>query len=121
MSVINLTPHDITVRGPEGETIVLEASGTVARILHTEHPGAEPVSLGGFRVPARRHVPLAEGVLVHLPEPVEGITYVVSALCLDAAQRAGRTDVVAPGTGPNDGAIREGGRIIAITRLVRAV
>jgi hypothetical protein len=45
--------------------------------------------------------------------------YIVSGMVLSALYGT-RPDVLAPGTGPNDGAIRDAsGRIVAVTRLVR--
>ena len=115
-NIINLTPHDITIDA-NGDRITIEASGAIARLI-TPSPEGKPVRVSGFTLPTRQHV--GEGALDGLPDPVEGTFFVVSALCLDAARRQGRTDVLAPGTGPKDGAIREGGRIVAITRFVRA-
>ena len=54
-----------------------------------------------------------------LPPPVPGTIYVVSAMV--AARCAGRDDVFAPGTGPQDAAIRDaGGQVYAVTRLIQA-
>lgn len=61
----------------------------------------------------------AWGVVEGLPGPevAPGAVYIVSLLVLDRC--AGRDDVVAPATGPNDGARRnEKGQIAAVTRLV---
>jgi len=55
------------------------------------------------------------------PEP--GLVYIVSAMVGAALREAGvsRPDVLCPGTGPQDGAIRDPeGRIQAVTRLIRA-
>jgi hypothetical protein len=47
--------------------------------------------------------------------------YIVSLVVARHPDVVGRYDVVCPGTGPNDGAIRdEQGRIVAVTRLIRA-
>jgi hypothetical protein len=61
---------------------------------------------------------VTEGI-VGLPEPQPGVIFVTSAIVAEAATKAGRRDVLAPGTGPNDGAIRENGQVVAVTRLVR--
>jgi hypothetical protein len=59
------------------------------------------------------------GEIEGLPSASDDTIYIVSML---VAQRcAGRRDVFCPGTGPNDGCIRdEKGRIQAVTRLIRA-
>jgi hypothetical protein len=47
------------------------------------------------------------------------VLYVVGTMV--AARAGDRGDVVSPGTGPADGAVRDAdGRIVAVTRLVRA-
>jgi len=113
MNIINCTPHAITLRA-DGTDTVLAPSGTVARVSST--PGALETVPG---VP----VPVAGvqtfGGIEGLPEPVPGTLFVVSAMVL-AALRGSRPDVVGPGTGPNDGAVRnEKGHVVAVTRLVR--
>ena len=58
------------------------------------------------------------GPVVGLPDPQPGVVLLVSTLVLGHV--VGRTDVMAPATGPTDDAIREGGQVVAVTRLVRA-
>jgi hypothetical protein len=59
------------------------------------------------------------GAVVGLPDPVDGVLLVVSQLV--AGRVPDRDDVVSPGTGPADGAVRDAqGRVCAVTRLVRA-
>ena len=59
------------------------------------------------------------GDIQGLPEPQEGVLFVVSALVLSAAKAAGRTDCVAPATGhPN--CIRDAkGFILSVPGFVR--
>ena len=108
-NIVNLTPHPLTLKSASGE-VVLPPSGTVARV--TASPG--PVkAVEGFPVPC--HAPDTFGAVEGLPAPVEGTFYVVSALVGAAAPRS---DVLTPGTGPNDNPIRnEKGHVVAVTRL----
>jgi hypothetical protein len=58
-----------------------------------------------------------EGLPPFLP-PEEGIFFIVSALVGAHMSVRGRGDVLVPGTGPRDGAIRDNkGHIVAVTRL----
>ena len=113
-TLINCTPHAITLRAADGTDTVIPPSGTVARVSST--PGALETVAG---VP----VPVAGcqtfGGVEGLPEPTPGTMVIVSALVLSAL-RGSRPDVIGPGTGPNDAAVRnEKGHIVAVTRLVR--
>lgn len=114
--IINLTPHPVTLRRPDGSdlTVVPRSSeeGGPARVAQT--PGTEIGCANGVPIYSS-HV---WGDVVGLPPPCDDTLYVVSSLVLSRV--SGRDDVVAPGTGPNDGAVRnEKGHIVAVTRLVR--
>ncbi|MBO6281953.1 MAG: hypothetical protein J6N49_05440 [Alphaproteobacteria bacterium] len=52
------------------------------------------------------------GEIINLPEPEDGVKYIVSALVLSAAKAQGRTDCVAPATGHPDCKRSEDGKII---------
>lgn len=136
--IVNLTPHSITLRAPDGAEYIYPSTG-VARVSST--PGA----LANIGLP----VPVASatvfGEIVGLPAaelacgcgagadcpgvhdpagcPHYVVTYYVVSALVGAALRASgsmRADVLCPGTGPNDGAIRnDAGHIVAVTRLVR--
>jgi hypothetical protein len=60
------------------------------------------------------------GRVVGLPEAQPDTLYIVSLAVLFALHASGSTrqDVVAPGIGPTDHPIWEGGKIVAVTRLV---
>lgn len=108
MKLINLTPHDIIIRLPDRDRVI-PASGTVARVATSHELVGEidgiPVSVQTF------------GQIEGLPEPRDGVFYIVSAIVLSAAKELGRTDVVAPDTAR---AIRnEAGQIVAVPGLVR--
>lgn len=140
MKLVNLTPHSIVLQATDGSRITIEPSGTIARVSSTPGPLLQSGVPGFYGVYGTLKVP------VHGPSvlgPVEGIPpqdrwieptpeypsgyydgiqdalYIVSGTVL-AALGSSRPDVVAPGTGPNDGAIRnDKGQIEAVTRLVR--
>ena len=111
----NLTPHTIVVRAADGSDISFapDPDGP-ARVGST--PGEDVTPAGA---PCPVYSAHRWGVVEGLPAPEEGVLLVVSALV--AARVPTRDDVVSPGTGPSDGAVRDaGGRIVAVTRLVRA-
>lgn len=116
---VNLTPHAITLVGPQGWKFTVPPSGTVARI--DSLPGEKIRVLGclGFDEGVQLCGPTTFGAPVGLPEPQKGVTYIVSALF--AGRVGDRNDVYYPGTGPKDGAIRnEKGQVEAVTRLILA-
>ena len=114
MNLMNLTPHPINLRGPDGADTTLPPSGTVARVTST--PGA-PAAVAGIAVPVFGRDTFGE--VTGLPAPEEGTLYLVSAL-VGGAVAGTRDDVLVPGTGPQDGAVRDdAGRIVAVTRLKR--
>ena len=112
--ILNLTPHEIVLRTPEGVDIRIPPEPEPARVMQLEF---EPHPILGVPVPA---VPSPVfGEVVGLPAYREDTFLIVSGLVL--AQCPRRFDVFAPATGPNDGAVRDAaGRIIAVTRLVAA-
>lgn len=107
--MINLTPHTITVRGPDGIDYYFQPSGTVARVeMKESFVGECPIT--GATVIER--IPGAPTGL-----PIEGTPCLVSSMVLAACP--GRLGVFAPDTGET--AIRnERGMIVAVTRLVAA-
>lgn len=105
MRVINLTPHAITIEGYG----TIEPSGQVARVSTVR---AEAPAVAGIRVTRQ-----SAGDIEGLPEPQEGVIYLVSGMVLAATNRA---DVYAPDTGAD--AIRnEKGHIVAVRGLVQSV
>lgn len=114
MTIVNLTPHPITLRDGEGVDHTIAPSGQVARVSST--PGTLAVVPG---VPVPVATPTVFGEVTGLPNAVDGTVFIVSAIVGSALVGKGRSDVFLPGTGPNDGAIRnEKGHIVAVTRLV---
>ena len=114
MDYINLTPHSITLRSAQGDHVI-PPSGRVARVATQEtlaNPILAPGSADTIPVVVRTF-----GAVQDLPDPAPNTVYLVSSLVLSALAGSGRTDVLAPDTGPT--AVRDDqGRIIAVTRLV---
>lgn len=108
MKLTNLTPHAINVIGANGNTTIAP-SGTVARVSAKNVPDGE---VNG--IPVSR---IEYGEIVDLPEPQDGVFYIVSMLVGSAAKSLGRTDLVGPDSGR---AIRnEAGQIVGVPGLVR--
>lgn len=121
MNFVNLTPHEIVLAfgADNAECMAIPASGIIARVASV--PGVAE-TVGGVPVPVMGRQ--TWGKVENLPAPVEGTLYIVSAQVLGRPECLNRTDVVGPGTGPNDGAIRvpdgpRKGQVEAVTRLVR--
>lgn len=114
MNIVNLTPHALTLRDGEGTDHTIAPSEQVARVSST--PGTLS-SVPGIPVPVATATVFGE--VSGLPDPIEGSVFIVSALVGGALVGKGRSDVLLPGTGPNDGAVRnDKGHIVAVTRLV---
>lgn len=110
MKFINLTPHGITVRTAGGD-IEIPASGQVARV---GEQSTDAGVLDGIPV-----VDCRLGQVTGLPEPVEGTVYIVSPMVSGAVK--GRSDVVAPDTGPASVVRDSDGKIVAVRRFRRMV
>jgi hypothetical protein len=109
VSFVNLTPHAIVIRLVDGTDLTFPPSGKVARV--DEAPNFVNGEIGGIPIISRT----VFGEVIDLPEPVEGIGYIVSGLVAGVVYRA---DVFAPATGPKDGAIRnDKGQIVAVVAL----
>lgn len=142
MKLVNLTPHPIVLRDAQGNDHTVPPCGTVARVtaspgaLHTVDGVPVPVAAPSFFGAVVGLPPVSQsqtcGCMLHEWDDMDkrsGCPLCGSALRVDAlfivsaivgAACKGRADVVCPGTGPADGAIRnEHGHIVAVTRLVR--
>lgn len=131
MNLVNLTPHAVMLYPAEacitfpgggielidpGNTtpaMVIAPSGVVARATQHEER-RDPITADGLSIPICRMV---YGAPVDLPEPKDGVGYIVSAITANAAKAAGR---------PTDdlfitaGMIRdEQGRIIGCTGFAK--
>lgn len=103
MKIVNCTPHALNIVTAHG-TVTVAPSGTVARCSQTSTPAGEvngvPLSRTTF------------GAVVDLPEPVEGVILVVSALV--RAALPSRTDLASPGELVRDAA----GNVIGCKGLI---
>ena len=114
ITLINLTPHAIVLRAADGTDTTVEPSGTIARVSSTT---GTPSDVAGIPVPVWSADSMGE--VTGLPDPSFSVLLIVSGMVGDAC-KGRRFDVLVPGTGPNDGAIRnEKGHIVAVTRLKR--
>ncbi len=114
MRIVNLTPHAIVLQSPSGERTIIEPTKPAARVATV--PGILRALAG---LPCRVFGPTIYGEVDGLPDPEDGAIYLVSLIVLG---RTSRYDVFAPGTGPNDGAVRNAaGQVEAVTRLIAAV
>jgi hypothetical protein len=109
VKLVNLTPHPVTIRVGETE-LTIPPSGRVARVKEEVITVGE-IEVDGVKIPLRTKK-LSEEV-EDLPQPEEGVIYIVSFLAAQAAWAMGRRDVVATGDPVRD----EQGRIIAISSL----
>ena len=105
--VENRTPHPINVANEKGDIVAtIPPCGTVARVATRTTPT-------GATIYGRPVMATEEGSLEGLPEQSDGVVFIVSSIVLAAAVRAGRTDCIAPDTGPT--CVRDGeGHIIAV-------
>lgn len=105
MEIVNLTPHAINFVKEGGEIVrTVEPSGIIARLT------TENVKIGEVD-----DIPVTDiryGEIEGLPDPKEGVIYVVSSL---VAQRCVREDVFIP----NDSVRDDKGRIIGCKSLGR--
>lgn len=96
ITLVNKTPHPITLVLEDGAKITLEP------VLPTPRVSSSSVKTASYTITdgeGTEHVITREaptfGEIVDLPEPEEGVIYVVSMLV--AARAKGRTDLVSPG------------------------
>lgn len=112
LTVINATPHDLTVVVPGGK-IFIPQSETLARVaLQEVDLGLVPTSVGAVPM-----ITTKKGDVVGLPPYKEGVAYIVSTLVATRLRELGdqRPDLLTPGR-----QIREGGVIVGCEALVVA-
>lgn len=112
MELINLTPHPLTLIGPDGTVLLNQPpDGPMARCAEDRR------EIGTVTLPDGANVPLrivGFGKVSDLPAARDGVLYVVSRATAEAA--SGRADVVYP-----DEQVRDSdGRIIGCRALARA-
>jgi hypothetical protein len=112
MKIINLNKHAIMIAfvGPDHkEKTVIEPSGMVATVAVKQSVVKE---VNGVPCVQNQY-----GEVLGLPEPQEDTLYLVNAIVLERAKFMGRSDCIAPDTGPT--AIRDDkGQVTAVTRFV---
>jgi hypothetical protein len=105
--LVNLTPHDINIVREDGTTWTIPASGEVARVYANTR-----------RVDEFDGVPITQtfyGMVAGLPEPQDGVRYIVSALV--AERVTDRTAKVGDILVPSETVRDEHGRIIGCKSL----
>ena len=115
--LINLTPHEITVVGEDGEPIAtFPPSGKVARVQQNAEKIKE-VEIRGVKIDVVR---TEYSEIIDLPEKRENTVFLVSVLVLQALKQRGieRNDVVAPDTGPESAVRDEKGNIVGVRRFM---
>jgi hypothetical protein len=96
-TLVNLTPHPLTISTAAGSVIKLPKSELPARLAVTRHRLNDVTLDTGETL----EVNISQlGEIENLPEPQEGVILVVSALVADAAKRG---DVMSPGELLRDG------------------
>lgn len=114
VKIVNLTPHDVVVmRTPTSQQSFPSAG--VARLVEKRIQGEPLFDQHDLISPVETSY-IEYGEIAGLPEPVDGVFYIVSALVGPVAARLGRTDCLAPDTGR---AIRENGVIVGVPGFVR--
>lgn len=99
----NLTPHELNIFSDDGKVVSIPPSGQVARVAQTREQRG---TIDGLAVTYSTF-----GDVEGLPDPQDGVIYVVSGLVLSAVPD--RTDVFAPGEAVRDGE----GRVIGARGL----
>ena len=111
VELVNLTPHDIdvfSINVPPQLLMRIAKTDSIARVEMTEK---ELGVIQGCPVFAK----VLSGTISGLPDPQDGILYVVSTMVLDAVKE--RSDLLSPDTGPS--CIRDSSnRIKGITRFM---
>ena len=103
---VNCTPHEIAVHDQDGEVVKYAPSGIIPRVA----AGFSDFNDEGI-------CQTTFGEVENLPEQVDGIYLIVSAMVLTALQGS-RGDVVAPATGHPD-CKRDQGRIVSVPGFVQ--
>ena len=104
LTLVNLTLHAIVIDNNGSDHLVVEPSGSIARVsVETRETAVTGLYSQVF------------GDVAGLPDPVEGTIYIVSAMVLSAVPH--RVDVYAPATAL--AARNELGHIVSVPGLVR--
>ena len=85
--IINLTPHKLDIKNKNGQVVEIGGSGTIARVQVRYEPVGE---VNGFYIHKAKY-----GRVEGLPDPKEGVLYVVSRMVAQAVPE--RKDLLIPG------------------------
>jgi hypothetical protein len=82
MNIVNLTPHPLNLmpEGPDGPTVTIPPSGSVARCA-TSRVQVGTVTMDGIAIPVNR---TEFGAVTGLPDPQPDTIYIVSAVVAQA-------------------------------------
>ena len=105
MTIVNLTPHAITLQVGDVAT-TFQPSGTVARVTQVTQPNGLTVAGGQVHTSTF-------GEVLDIPAPQDNTWYVVSGMVLSALNGT-RADVIAPKT-DNTSIRNHKGQIVAVT------
>lgn len=116
MNFVNLCPHPVTFQKLDANgrphTVSIQPSRQTCRVS-TENFSRDAID--GVPIQAQTF-----GEIYNLPDPEPNTVFIVSSIVLGALRLLGsdRQDVIAPATGPRDGALRDRqGNIAAVTRF----
>lgn len=84
MKIINLTPHSVTVMPLEGKHVTFEAAGQIARVGEVV-TGSRTIDTEDG--PIEVHDVHYTDVLLGLPDPQPGVSYLVSRVAAAASDR----------------------------------
>ena len=111
MKLVNLTPHEITIHGPDG-CITLPVAGPAPRLgVERVNLGVVPCDYSGYSslrdsyMECMMDIPIVRSMMgepTGLPDPQEGVIFVVSALVAEHPFLANRTDLAYPGEAIRD-------------------
>ncbi len=109
MEIVNLTPHEVKIIGDDGNVVAVFPSAGVARASQHDVPAGEINSISVVKTEF--------GEVSGLPEPTEGVVFIVSRITVEAARAQGRTtdDLLT-----TSGAVRDDqGRIVGCRAFAR--
>jgi hypothetical protein len=113
VKLINLTPHPVVIKLPNNEEVIIPSSG-VARVRErTSEVGVLEAEVDGKIIEIPVKIKELDGSVEGLPQPQDGVIYIVSYLAAQVAWKEGRRDVFATGDPVRD----EQGRVIGISSL----
>lgn len=91
MELVNLTPHLVTVYNSEGKAVLTVLPEETPARVEELSICVDTIYTSGLKLPILKK---AYGAVQNLPEPREGVRYIVSAIVLDACKH--RKDLVTP-------------------------